>query len=118
MKLIIENWRRFAEGAGDYLEPNWQTHDQSAELPELVDDEDVRQMTRGHLDDEGARDAASAVPLSQIGLPLSDEQERHYDHMDQQDRNEILQQIINDLVDEGLVGKVGNDLYYTIGERW
>tara|TARA_R110000782_G_scaffold97238_2_gene182011 strand:+ start:82 stop:432 length:351 start_codon:yes stop_codon:yes gene_type:complete len=116
MKLLLENWRKFAEGAGDYLEPDWKkTPDQSPEMAELVDDEDVRQMTRGHLDDEGARDAASAVPLSQIGLPLSDEQERHYDHMDQQDRNEILQQIINDLVDEGLVGKVGDSLYYSIG---
>ena len=118
MKLIIESWRRFAEGAGDYLEPNWQTHDQSAELPELVNDENVRQMTWERLSDEGAEDAASAVSLSQIGLPLSDEQERHYDHLDQQDRNNILQQIVKALVGEGLVGKVGNDLYYTIGERW
>ena len=118
MKLLMESWREFTEGAGDYLEPNWQTHDQTPELPELVGDQDVRRMTWERLGDEGATDAASAVPLSQIGLPLSDEQERNYDHMDQQDRDKILQQIINSLVDDGLVGKVGDNLYYPIGERW
>ena len=30
----------------------------------------------------------------------------------------FLQQIINSLVDDGLVGKVGDNLYYPIGERW
>jgi len=111
MKLLLEAWKQFTEGVGDsprsrpsYLEPP----------SELVDDPAVRQNTLERLDDEHAFDAESAVPL-QFDLPLSDEQEAKY-HLDQQDRDEILQLIINSLVDEGLVGKVGNDLYYSIGD--
>jgi len=105
MKLLLEAWKQFTEGMGPSRD-EWITH--------LVYDEHLHHEVWERLGDNGGLDAKSAVPLN-FDLPLTDEQREDSD-LDQRDKDEILKQIINDLVDKGLVGKVGNDLYYSIGD--
>ena len=105
MKLLLEAWKQFTEGVGPSRD-EWITH--------LVYDKDLHREVWERLGDNGGLDAESAVPLN-FDLPLTDEQREDSD-LDQRDKDEILKQIINDLVDKGLVGKVGNDLYYSIGD--
>ena len=115
MKLLLEAWKQFTEGAGDYLEPNWKTHDQSDD--DQPTDFELDRMNQesvwDRLWDEGAEDAASAVPLN-FELPLTDEQEEYYKHLDSEDKQSMLQDVIDELVMDGKVGKVGDSLYYPI----
>ena len=90
---------------------------QDSQPPDFELEAENQQSVWERLVDEGAEDAASAVPLN-FDLPLSDEQEEYYSHLDSEDRQSMLQDVIDELVMDGKVGDVGNGMYYPIGEEF